>query len=919
MENSCELSGWLLKWTNVLKGYQKRWFILQNSLLSYYRDPETVGRRCRGTFDLSGAQLQAPKDQTSFVLVEGSGRKHHLKALTDEEKERWIRVLLTVIKNECLNTDFDSDILSEDSNLIADRRVAARPVNSNGRHRGFFRARLHDRSKLDARHSSSPNLPHDAQVAAQNDERIPPPRTDQKSVIREAPDSSKTETGSRTLLESPSQPNMGSDSCAYVNYPKLSENLRRQSASVDLYALYELNSSVEVFKRRLKEHTSAVCKQLAVLEELLAKPGIDRVLENVASLRAGPANDGKNVASEHERSEVAQNAARLRAELCEHRAQMKDFHKTCLEALQFLSTNFDRWQRRIQTEQERCIGLERTVEQLARQHRALELQLSHCYASSLEDASIDSGPRGPRTGTLRRVDTDRRPSVQGKGGFPEDDEDELFYDATEARDAVTGRIDTSPKAGKIAADVGLRASTTSLDSLKYAEESSVSDTGSEEDSSLGLRNLGLTPGSSQKAILKATDEEKDQKPATLLEKPETSLQKPVRKRRTTIPPSPKIALNLWSLLKNSIGKELSKIPLPVNFNEPLSFLQRAAEDYSYSYLIDKAAQCKDPADQMALIAAYTITCYNSTAIRTVKPFNPLLGETYELDLTEESQGWRFIAEQVIHHPPTSAIYCESLRYGWKGWIEFVITSKFRGKYMNVIPKGTAHVTLPDGSHYSWTKVITVVHNFIVGSLWIDNSGESVIRNHTNGYTCSLRFIPYSYFSRGPYRQVKGMVKDSNGVPRRSIQAIWDSFIDVQPVLPDGTPTEEPQRLWTIDPLPPEAADIYYFTRFTVMLNEPEEGVAPTDSRNRPDQRLMENGLWDQANEEKRRLEQKQRAKRYRWEEMKAAGVEPLEPLFTPLWFVNELDPITGEYSYVFGQKYWEAKEKQDWGACPDIF
>jgi len=38
----------------------------------------------------------------------------------------------------------------------------------------------------------------------------------------------------------------------------------------------------------------------------------------------------------------------------------------------------------------------------------------------------------------------------------------------------------------------------------------------------------------------------------------------------------------------------------------------------------------------------------------------------------------------------------------------------------------------------------------------------------------------------------------------------------------------------------------------------EEGVAPTDSRMRSDQRLMEFGLWDEANIEKLRLEEMQR-------------------------------------------------------------
>lgn len=52
--------------------------------------------------------------------------------------------------------------------------------------------------------------------------------------------------------------------------------------------------------------------------------------------------------------------------------------------------------------------------------------------------------------------------------------------------------------------------------------------------------------------------------------------------------------------------------------------------------------------------------------------------------------------------------------------------------------------------------------------------------------------------------------------------------------------------------------MYYFSSLALTLNEPEEGVAPTDSRRRPDQRLMEEGQWDEANAEKQRLEEKQR-------------------------------------------------------------
>ena len=58
-----------------------------------------------------------------------------------------------------------------------------------------------------------------------------------------------------------------------------------------------------------------------------------------------------------------------------------------------------------------------------------------------------------------------------------------------------------------------------------------------------------------------------------------------------------------------------------------------------------------------------------------------------------------------------------------------------------------------------------------------------------------------------------------------------------------------------------AEKMYFFTRLAIELNEPEDGVAPTDSRNRPDQRLMEDCKWDEANKTKVQLEDKQRAVR----------------------------------------------------------
>lgn len=68
-------------------------------------------------------------------------------------------------------------------------------------------------------------------------------------------------------------------------------------------------------------------------------------------------------------------------------------------------------------------------------------------------------------------------------------------------------------------------------------------------------------------------------------------------------------------------------------------LQRLAEDFEYTELLDKAAQCTDSGEQLAYVAAFTVSSYATTSIRTAKPFNPLLGETFEFDRTDD-MGWK---------------------------------------------------------------------------------------------------------------------------------------------------------------------------------------------------------------------------------------------------------------------------------------
>lgn len=77
----------------------------------------------------------------------------------------------------------------------------------------------------------------------------------------------------------------------------------------------------------------------------------------------------------------------------------------------------------------------------------------------------------------------------------------------------------------------------------------------------------------------------------------------------------------------------------------LYYFQRLCEELEYSDLLDKASELSDPYDRLVYVAAFAVSAYGPSYHRAgSKPFNPLLGETYEC--VREDKGFKFIAEQV---------------------------------------------------------------------------------------------------------------------------------------------------------------------------------------------------------------------------------------------------------------------------------
>jgi hypothetical protein len=72
------------------------------------------------------------------------------------------------------------------------------------------------------------------------------------------------------------------------------------------------------------------------------------------------------------------------------------------------------------------------------------------------------------------------------------------------------------------------------------------------------------------------------------------------------------------------------------------------------HYLTRAARETDPVEQLKLVTC-AFMFISATCPNIEKPFNPILGETYQGQIGEFTVN----LEQISHHPPLSAIYMRS--------------------------------------------------------------------------------------------------------------------------------------------------------------------------------------------------------------------------------------------------------------------
>lgn len=183
----------------------------------------------------------------------------------------------------------------------------------------------------------------------------------------------------------------------------------------------------------------------------------------------------------------------------------------------------------------------------------------------------------------------------------------------------------------------------------------------------------------------------------------------------------------------------------------------------------------------------------------------------------------------------------------------------------------------------------------MGAKYLEHCGEMIIKNTTTGATCVLDFKETGYWASTP-NVVSGAITSPDGRTCSHLEGKWDEQISQK------LGSNHLKVLWRISSFPRDTTEYYGYTYFGITMNELNEDLRKklpsTDSRFRPDVRALEEGDIDLSEDEKTRVEQMQRDRRERGQEVK------------PRWFkrVGETD------NWVYAGGYWEAR-RNGWKNC----
>jgi hypothetical protein len=315
-----------------------------------------------------------------------------------------------------------------------------------------------------------------------------------------------------------------------------------------------------------------------------------------------------------------------------------------------------------------------------------------------------------------------------------------------------------------------------------------------------------------------------------------------------------------NLIKEVVTNLTKKLPSPVYFNEPLSMGQKQCEKFKYMDLLIKAGNEESKEMQMCYISAFIIGELFLNLGRSLKPFNPIIGETYEYFDNEKK--FRFYSEQVSHNPQINAYIAETPEFAYYGDTLNTTSFKFLKGAIELLFKNKIHVHCKKtGDHYILNPPTIYAKGIMNPPLHNDYSGTTIIQNTTDtSYRCELKFIEEGWTPNSLGNFEGTVFKDYETIVYL-LRGNWTK--EIYMTDPEGNNRIDLLKLEEEQEYIKNTVDSYVIPEYSCRLNQitPElEKILPkNDSRFRMDMRLLEEKVeTEEAQSYKLRYEEKQR-------------------------------------------------------------
>ncbi|RLN44187.1 hypothetical protein BBJ29_003226 [Phytophthora kernoviae] len=300
------------------------------------------------------------------------------------------------------------------------------------------------------------------------------------------------------------------------------------------------------------------------------------------------------------------------------------------------------------------------------------------------------------------------------------------------------------------------------------------------------------------------------------------------------------------------GKSAVSLSLPVRIFEPRTNLERICDLMLYApTFLNVAYAQNDPLERFKYVITNAVAGLHHS-IGQLKPFNPILGETFQATLND---GTDVSCEHTSHHPPISNFQFTGEKYSIAGFVVWAASMSVKSNAMLNTNKGPVRASFPESEGLPAT---TIEYNLpylqIGGLLWgdrtVDIMGSMVFEDKRNHLQCELRLNPDEKKGMGgmfsssktPTDSLRGVILDTSVSPPREICDVSGSWLH-NLVFGDKT-------YWSINKF-----------QSGYMVPFPENKILSSDSRYREDLRYLAAGDMDEAQEWKVKLEVLQRADR----------------------------------------------------------